>query len=98
MKVPEGGRSIEEVLREIEGWKNEHCTPGSEGFYYCKKTGVQVNQTTLLASVHIAEFGDQHAGVGKVVRIALPYCPICEDEPLSPTTCVHVPMPLVREG
>lgn len=97
MKVPAGGRGLEEVRREIQSWLDEHCERGSDDSYYCKGTGVRISQTMLRASVHIAEFGDQHAGMGRVLRIPLPFCSVCEDEPSDAQTCVHVPIPLVRE-
>ncbi len=97
MRFPEGGRSPKELQDEIDGWLSGHCERVSDDKYRCRKTGADIMQTTLLVSVHLAEFGDQHAGMGKVVRMPLPYCPACEPEPADPRTCVHVKMRVLRE-
>lgn len=98
MEAPSGELDLvvfQQTMSEGIAARYEKKVGAGENFF-CKQCGAMVMQATCAVSLHAREFGDLCAGSGKVVRVALPYCPQCEGEPTRTTTCVHVPMKLVQ--
>lgn len=57
----------------------------------CRSCGSVIQQITCYVSIHTSLFADQCAGFGEVKRFPLPYCPKCEGEPKTTSTCIHMP-------
>jgi hypothetical protein len=57
----------------------------------CPSCHVEMHEKLVYLSLHATEFGVRCAGPGQVVKVTLPWCPGCEDEP-EETGCLHRPM------
>lgn len=81
MDAPEKIRAIDFLL-EREKWIHDHLDNGC-----CRHCGSTIEFVQAFISVHDVRF--ECAGNGKVVRVALPYCPFCEDSVPKTTGCFH---------
>lgn len=54
----------------------------------CPRCGGNLAVVLAYISIHLLEF-DFCAGAGNVVRVPVPYCPVCEDEP-EQYGCIHL--------
>jgi hypothetical protein len=81
-----------------EDWIATNCRlvfdpfkPGDQnGFQVCRKCGGNVEIVVAYMSLHDLRFGLACAGAGKVVRLAIPFCPRCEAQPAE-QGCIHEP-------
>lgn len=70
---------------------------GALGFEYsqtdeltCSRCGEVATIQTYPVSIHMSEFGDDHAGPGNVWWTEIPYCAGCDVGPAD-SACVHIP-------
>lgn len=89
MDAPEKKLNLDGFNQAIKKHTELHYEVTAAG-YVCKTCGGEIQQTTGYASIHSTEFGDECAGPGEVIKFPLPYCPKCEGEPKSISTCIHV--------
>ena len=94
MKALPPGLSPEAFVKAYQNSVAERYESDGQGGWRCRACKGPVHQTTCYASIHAAEFGDAHAGMGEVKQIPLPYCQKCEGEPGGGIirTCIHVPL------
>ncbi len=87
MEAPAGRGTFEKLQKAIATHEENHYTK-MVGGYTCQACGAKVQQTTCDVSVHSKRF-DTCSGIGKILKIPLPYCPNCEKVPKRTSTCVH---------
>lgn len=88
MDAPREGLSRDEFNAAIEGHISRHYKKAGKDFV-CSADGAKILQADCAISVHLAMFNN-HAGIGEVIHLPLPYCPTCEGEPKRTRTCIHV--------
>ncbi len=94
MKAPVGKRSQKAIQADIKQWVRD-CAYESgvgSGVFNCLMCGAPIQQTTLYATVCEVGFGfSRCVGFGEVIKLPLPYCPICEPGVATEIqrTCVH---------
>jgi len=88
MRIPAKGQPPEAFDAEVEKWFAENTIH----YTTCKTCGTPIENVTAYVSIHMAAFGDSHAGGGECRWIPIPYCPKCETKPTDKEcyTCVHV--------
>jgi hypothetical protein len=57
----------------------------------CPKCFTPMREEQVYLSLHALEFGIQCAGMGRVWRTSIPWCPACEQQPQQ-SGCVHMKM------
>ena len=78
--------TLDEFAAERMDWIKQKCvTDGA--LQRCKECGVVIEIVPAFISMHDARF-ETCAGPGTVMRLAIPYCPKCEDKPEN-YGCVH---------
>ena len=90
--------SFQEFCQMREDWIATNCrlvfdliTPNDQkGFQVCRKCGGNVEIVVAYMSLHDLRFGVACVGSGKVVRLAIPFCPRCEGQPAE-QGCIHEP-------
>jgi len=90
--------SFQEFCQMREDWIATNCrlvfdliTPNDQkGFQVCRKCGGNVEIVVAHMSLHDLRFGVACVGSGKVVRLAIPFCPRCEGQPAE-QGCIHEP-------
>lgn len=96
MKTPELV-SLKEFTDARMKWIAEHAEDIGDGKQRCRSCKTQIELLPAYVSIHAVEFGVLCAGEGKVLRLAIPFCPRCEVKP-SERGCIHEPMnPSSRE-
>jgi hypothetical protein len=70
-------------------WIAANCRD-QEGFQVCRKCGGNLEIVGAHMSLHDPRFADACVGSGKVVRLAIPFCPRCEAQPAE-QGCIHEP-------
>ena len=90
MGAPLKGLSREAFNQYINDYIDKKCkTKEGQKMFFCQVCDSKIQQTTCFVSIHLLkESGCK--GPGKVVKLPLPYCPLCEGEPKNTSTCVHV--------
>ena len=92
MNTPPKGMDPQALSYWIEVEKDRRFV-WREGAYYCRACSAIALSQTCAVSIHSAEFGEQHAGMGDVRNVGLPYRLVCEPgAPSHLSTCVHIPM------
>ena len=81
--------TLQEFSAMRMSWIVEHCRD-QDGFQVCRKCGGNVEVVGAYMSLHDPGFADACAGSGKVVRLAIPFCPRCEAQPAE-QGCIHEP-------
>ena len=83
MNIPPGKMTVKEFNAWLKKERDERYRL-EDGRTFCKTCGTK---TELVAQ----EFGDLCAGGGDVKRVAIEFCPKCEQVPTEMvTSCVHV--------
>jgi hypothetical protein len=90
--------TLEEFSKMRMDWIATNCrlvfdpfAPGDQnGFQVCRKCGGNVGIVGAYVALHDLRFGLACAGSGKVLRMAIPYCPRCEERPAE-QGCIHEP-------
>ena len=67
-------------------WIAAHCED-RDGLQVCKKTGRPTEIIPAYLSIHDERFTDC-VGWGRVLRLAVPFCPDCEPRPAD-SGCLH---------
>jgi hypothetical protein len=94
MKIPAKGQTPEAFDAAIATWvANNTDSNAPLPTRNCKTCGTAIKYYTAYVSIHMAAFGDAHAGGGECSWIPIPYCPQCEPEEKEQYTCVHVGQP-----
>jgi hypothetical protein len=81
--------SLEQFMQERAEWGAEHCVEREDGVEVCAECGAPIEEAQPYISLHDARFGEACAGCGQVLRLAIPYCPSCEEIPAA-SGCLHV--------
>ena len=90
MKIPPGKMTVKEFNAWLKKERDERYRL-EDGRTFCKTCGTKTELVVCFVSVHVQEFGDLCAGGGDVKRVALDFCPRCEQVPTEMvTSCVHV--------
>jgi hypothetical protein len=79
--------SLTEFGAERQRWIDSYCVTDGE-FQRCRLCTGLVEILGVYFSIHNADF-DECTGAGKVVRLAVPFCPRCEPRP-DECSCLHV--------
>lgn len=84
--------SIKEFGDQREQWIADHCV--ADGVYRrCRNCNTKVENIGVYFSIHYARL-DICAGAGRILRLAVPFCPRCESRP-EDCSCLHeLPIPL----
>ena len=89
MEAPQQGISPDELNATIKAHFQEKYRDTNDGLV-CKKCGAKVQFVRCDVSVHETAPGGACEGFGETQNFSLPFCPKCEGEPKSKSTCIHV--------
>lgn len=90
MEAPRIGLSLEDLNAAIKAHNEQMYEDTNEGLR-CKACGSGVKSVPCAVSIHRTAPGGRCEGFGEdVEHFPLPYCPQCEGEPASRSTCVHI--------
>jgi hypothetical protein len=78
--------SIKEFANQRQQWIKDHCVTDGE-YQRCRTCNTKVEIVGVYFSIHDARL-DICAGAGKVMRLAVPFCPRCESQP-EDHSCLH---------
>ena len=90
MEAPTPGLSLDEFAVAIDAHKESHYRPNPEVAYCCRQCESIIRKVYCYVSIHDKRFGRECAGSGQVVKVSLPYCPVCEGVPKKTSSCIHV--------
>jgi hypothetical protein len=89
MKTPEQV-SMAEVVDAVRQFR-EKCVLKDDDLH-CGTCGTAIAEKMAYLSIHSSDvFHELCTGVGRVLRVMIPYCPKCESEP-EERGCIHEPM------
>jgi|HubBroStandDraft_1064217.scaffolds.fasta_scaffold142217_2 hypothetical protein len=94
MKTPTHTSYEEFVLKRTE-WIKAHCITDGER-QLCVRCTTPIEIIGAYLSIHDKRF-DHCAGPGHVVRLVVPYCPRCEEQPEA-RGCLHDDIPVIGLG
>ena len=72
----------------IDSWGEEF--EKRDGYFYCRKCGSQIMQTTCYMSIHDKLFEPKCVGGGEVRKVNCPYCLKCDGDIDYVTACCHI--------
>ena len=78
----------DELVEAVERWTVQYCDHPQDSGYTCKHCGSGIQVIDVCFSIHQGIPG-LCAGFGKVLHLAIPFCPKCEPVP-SNVSCIHL--------
>jgi len=88
MEAPKPGLSPADLNAAIKALFQRY--QDTNGGWICGECRAKVQFVRCYVSIHDTPPGGVCAGMGEVKDFLLPYCPQCEGEPKSKSTCLHI--------
>ncbi len=96
MEAPKRGLSPTELNAAIKDLFRRY--QDTNGGWICRECSAKIQFVSCEVSAHDTPPGGECEGFGDVQTFPLPYCPHCEGEPKSKSTCVHVGTELTKRA
>lgn len=80
---------VADTLARFTEYYNTHCRLDAPKALACAQCGDEIQQVRAYMALHDEQFGAACAGPGRAWRMAIPFCPNCEEVP-SRYGCIHM--------
>jgi hypothetical protein len=89
MEAPKSGLNLKDLNATIK-IQQQQMYEDTGGGLLCKKCSREVQFISCAVSIHYTPPGGECVESNEICHFPLPYCPSCEGEPTSQSTCVHM--------
>jgi hypothetical protein len=98
MEAPRIGLDMKGLNAAVKAHFRQMYEDNTNDGWHCKGCGGKILFAPCNVSIHETPPGGECVGFDEVKQFPLPYCPQCEGEPTSTSTCMHVGTKFIRKA